>query len=221
MSNVEEVGAGEGNPGREGGKLFEGAENGLGLFQRGDSFEREKVSAGFRKDGKAIGMKRNQLIETDDVAAVVLSTVVKDCAVGAKRRGDPDTAGIFGGVLRAGLLGNFDGLAQCAFGVAGGGGGILPEFAIAERGNLVAGGGDTVGAGAEIVEVDGGDGGWGLVNDVRRPQGTGDIEAATLEFGGHAAVEHTNAPEVDRVTRRHKKEPGNGAGSKSGPFLLL
>lgn len=147
--------------GKRGG-LLKGAQNGQGFFERRDGFEGDEIDAGIGENGKALGVEDDQVVEADRVEAVVFRSVVEGRAVGAERGCDPDAAGTFEGIEGAGLLGDLDRVKEGGGGSTGGvnwfGSRRLGEFAVAERGDLVACGRNAVGSGAEIVKMNGGNG---------------------------------------------------------------
>jgi hypothetical protein len=71
-------------------------------------------------------------------------------------------------------------------------------------GDLVAGGQQAIGAGLEIVAMYGGDGLGRAFEHVCGPQGTGQVKAFALEFGGHASIENMQAAEVELLEGRHR-----------------
>src|SRR5580700_4105580 len=120
---------------------------------------------------------------------MVLGAIVESRAEGAERCGDPRAARIFAGIVGAGLLGQLNRETQRAMRVAG----AAADFAIAVRGNLIAGRGDAVSAGAKIVEMDSGNGLRRALEHGCGPQRARDIAAAAFELRGHTAVEHAEA----------------------------
>src|SRR5580692_2645800 len=65
VSDADGVAAGEGNPGAELGRLLKRAENGLRFFERGDGFKRNEVGAGVSKNGEALAMEGDQVVEAN------------------------------------------------------------------------------------------------------------------------------------------------------------
>src|SRR6185312_4217528 len=199
MRDVECAAASEGDPGRGGWRLPECAEDSVRFLKGGDGFEGEEVSGCCGEDRDALGVEGDEVVEADGVAAMVFGSVVECGAVRAEGGGDPGAAIATASVCGACLFGESDGLLEGAGGVVG----RAAEFAIAEAGDLVAGGGDAVGAGAQVIQMQGDDGFRGGVENVRRPERTGNVAAAALEFGGEASVEDADGGEVDGGARGH------------------